>query len=88
MGVPLARQRIVQVSLNLLDYRRTSIPRLFDLVQSEAARQGVEVMRSELVGLAPREAFEGRSPESVGLTDFTPAKLLETYFEDPSARTR
>lgn len=82
MGVPLARQGIAQVSLNLLDYRRASIPRVFDLVRSEAARQGVEVMRSELVGLAPREAFEGRSPESVGLTDFTPAKLLDTHLPD------
>jgi len=88
MGVPLARRGIVQVSVNLLDYRRTSIPRVFDLVRSHAARQGVEIMRSELVGLAPREAFEGRSPESVGLTDVTSAKLLETYFEDPPARAR
>jgi hypothetical protein len=39
------------------------------------------VKQSELVGLAPREAFQGRSPESVGLFDFTPAKLLDTYLE-------
>lgn len=79
MGVPLAGRGIVQVSMNLLDYRRTSIARAFDLVRSEAAGRGVDVRRSELVGLAPREAFEGRSPESLGLTDFTPEKLLETH---------
>lgn len=79
MGVPLANRGIVQVSTNLLDYRRTSLPRVFDVVQREARRRGVAVARSELVGLAPREAFEGHSPESLGLTDFTPAKLLETH---------
>lgn len=79
MGVALAREGIVQVSLNLLDYRRTSLPRLFERVREEAARRGLSVRRSELVGLAPREAFEGASPESVGLTDFTPEKFLETH---------
>ena len=79
MGVPLARHGIVQVSLNLLDYRRTSLPRVFERVRSEAALRGISVRRSELVGLAPRDAFEGAAPESLALPDFTPAKLLETY---------
>lgn len=82
MGVPLAGRGIVQVSMNLLDYRRTSIARAFDLVRDEAAKLGVEVRRSEMVGLAPRDAFERRSPESVGLTDFTPEKLLETHLPE------
>ncbi|MBI3031023.1 MAG: glutamate formimidoyltransferase [Candidatus Rokubacteria bacterium] len=79
MGVPLARHGIVQVSLNLLDYRRTSLPRVFERVRSEATRRGIRVRRSELVGLAPRDAFEGAAPESLALPDFTDAKLLETY---------
>lgn len=88
MGLPLPSRGVVQVSMNLLDYRRASLPRAFDLVRSEAVRMGVAVGRSELVGLAPRDAFEGRSPESVGLPDFTPEKLLEHHLsEDPPART-
>ncbi len=79
MGVPLARRGIVQVSLNLLDYRTTSLPRAFERVSSQAARRGISIKRSELVGLAPRDAFEGTTPESLALPDFTPAKLLETY---------
>jgi hypothetical protein len=31
------------------------------------------------VGLAPRAAFAGRSPESVGLVDFDEAGYLESY---------
>ncbi|MFQ5521721.1 MAG: glutamate formiminotransferase, partial [Candidatus Methylomirabilia bacterium] len=79
MGVYLARERIVQVSMNLLSPTGTSIPRVFDLVRGEAERRGARVRRSELVGLAPLAAFEGRSPESVGLTGFTPEKLLESH---------
>lgn len=79
LGVPLARRGLVQVSMNLLDYRRTSLARAFDAVEAEASRRGVAVRRGELVGLAPRAAFEGRAPESVGLADFTPAKYLDTH---------
>ena len=79
MGVPLARHAITQVSLNLLDYGRTSLPKVFERVKSEAARRGISVRQSELVGLAPRDAFAGASPESLALPDFTPVKLLDTY---------
>ncbi len=79
MGVPLARHGIVQVSLNLLDYRTTSLPRAFERVSSQAAQRGISIKRSELVGLAPRDAFEGTTPESLALADFTLAKFLETH---------
>ena len=79
MGVPLPRRSLVQVAMNLIDYRRTSIARAFDAVRSEAARLGVAVRRGELVGLAPRAAFQGRTPEAVGLVDFTPEKYLDTH---------
>lgn len=79
MGFPLARRHAVQVSMNLLDYRVTSIARAFDAVSAEATRRGIAVTRGELVGLAPRAAFAGRSPASVGLADMTMAGYLETH---------
>jgi len=81
MGVRLASRGIAQVSLNLLDYRRTPIPLVFDCVVDEARRHRTGVSRSELVGLAPRAAFAGRAPESVGLETFTPELSLDTYLE-------
>jgi glutamate formiminotransferase len=46
--------------MNLTDYRVTSLQAAFDAVETEAARLGVEVERSEIVGLIPEEAaFEG-----------------------------
>jgi glutamate formiminotransferase / 5-formyltetrahydrofolate cyclo-ligase len=79
MGGRLERRGIAQVAMNLLDYRVTSLPQAFDAVRSEAARREVGVRRGELVGLAPRAAFAGRSPESVGLVDWSDAGYLESY---------
>jgi glutamate formiminotransferase len=46
--------------MNLTDYRVTPLHAAFDAVEREAARLGVEVGRSEIVGLIPEEAaFEG-----------------------------
>jgi len=79
IGVFLASHGQAQVSMNLLDPDRTPIPAVFDRVVEEAHRVGVGVARSELVGLAPSAAFAGRTPDSVGLPDFTRAQLLDTY---------
>jgi len=81
MGLPLARRDRVQVSMNLLDYRVTSLARAFDAVSREAGARGIAVARGELVGLAPRAAFEGRAPENVGLRDMGLAQYLETHLE-------
>lgn len=79
LGLALPSRGLVQVSMNLLDYRRTPIPAAFDAVRREAARRGIGVRRGELVGVAPAAAFAGRTPESVGLRDFAPDRLLETW---------
>ena len=79
LGVPLERRGFVQVSMNLLDYRRASIPRVFDAVAAEAARRGIAIARAELVGLAPRAAFEDRRPETVGLPGLPSSNYLDTY---------
>jgi len=79
MGVLLATRGVAQVSMNLLDYERTPIPAVFERVSDEAHRRGIAVSRSELVGVAPRAAFAGRAPASVGLADFGPELCLDTY---------
>jgi len=81
MGVPLAHAGLVQVSMNLLDYRVTSLARAFDAVRAEADTRGIAIERGELVGLSPRAAFAGRAPEGVGLGDMRPAQYLETHLD-------
>ena len=79
LGLPLASRGRVQVSMNLLDHRVTPIPAAYDRVAQAAARRGIAIERAELVGLAPRAAFAGRAPASVGLPEFTSAQELDVH---------
>jgi len=56
-GFMLEEQGLAQVSMNLLDYKKTSIYRVVETIRFEAARYGVEIDGCELVGMAPMEAF-------------------------------
>lgn len=77
LGVDLAEQGIVQVSMNLLDYVRTPIHRAYELVRVEAERHGVPIVGSEIVGLAPLDALIGVADFYLRLTGFTRAQVLE-----------
>jgi len=79
LGLRLASRGRVQVSMNLADYRKTPIPAAFDRVSAEARRLGSAIERAELVGLAPRAAFAGRDPASVGLEAFRPDHYLDVW---------
>lgn len=57
MGVLLEKYDITQVSINLTNYNITSLHTAFEEVKKEAARLGVEVNGSEIVGLVPLEAL-------------------------------
>jgi glutamate formiminotransferase len=46
-----------QVSMNLLDFRTTSLWQVWEAVRAEAAEDGVALAESELIGLAPVAAF-------------------------------
>jgi glutamate formiminotransferase len=77
MGINLADRGIVQVSINLTNYERTPIFRVFEAVAREAARYGVTVLESEIVGLVPAAALIGTAEHFLQLTSFTPDQILE-----------
>ena len=68
MGVTLADRGIVQVSMNLTNYEKTPILRVFEAVKREAERYGVNVLESEIVGLVPicRADRDGRILAATG----------------------
>jgi glutamate formiminotransferase len=78
MGVPLADQKLVQVSMNLLDWRATPPAAAFAAVAELAERAGARVEASEIVGLVPAGAMEGVDPADLRLRDFTPDLVLES----------
>ena len=56
-GFMLEDRGIVQVSMNLTNYQKTPIFRVFEMVKREAARYGVSILESEIVGLVPSAAL-------------------------------
>ena len=77
MGVRLEDRGIVQVSINLTNYEKTPIFRVFEAVKREAARYGVSVLESEIVGLVPGAALVDSAAYYLQLESFTRDQLLE-----------
>jgi len=57
MGVKLEARGQVQVSINMTNFEKTPLHRVFETVRSEAERHGVAVIGSEIVGLVPQAAL-------------------------------
>jgi glutamate formiminotransferase len=79
IGVPLKSRQIVQVSMNLTNFRETPVREVFDRVKAEAARYGVRVLESELIGLIPEEALKDVTPEDLMLRDFSEDRIIERH---------
>jgi len=77
MGVMLEERNVAQVSINMTDYKKTPLFRVFETVRSEAARYGVSVIGSEIVGLVPSQALIDTADHFLRLEDFDPAQILE-----------
>lgn len=77
LGVMLEDRGIVQVSMNLTDYTKTPVYRVFETVKMEAHRYGVNVLDSEVVGLVPQEALIDCASYYLQFGDFRNTQVLE-----------
>ncbi len=68
---------LAQVSMNLTDTDQTPIARVFELVRREAARHGVAVLSSEIIGLVPKKALEDAAGSLLQLENFDSSMILE-----------
>jgi glutamate formiminotransferase/glutamate formiminotransferase/formiminotetrahydrofolate cyclodeaminase len=78
IGVALSSRGMVQVAMNLTDYLVTPILTAFQIVKAEAAKRGIEVAGSELVGLVPQAALDHATAASLQLDRFDSSQVLET----------
>jgi glutamate formiminotransferase len=78
MGIALEDRGIVQVSMNLTNYEKTPISRVFEAVRREAARYGVSVVESEIVGLVPAAALLETAEYFLQIERFRKDQVLET----------
>jgi glutamate formiminotransferase len=77
LGLPLAHTGQVQVSMNLTDYRTTSMAEVFTAVDIEATRAGAAIASSEIIGLVPRDALEDLARVAPTFAERHRAAILE-----------
>ncbi len=82
IALALEAKQQVQVSMNLTDYRLTSIPTVFNMIVDLASQAGVEVIDAELVGPVPLEAFEAVLRDTLKLKSFDMHQIIENAILD------
>jgi glutamate formiminotransferase len=88
LGFDLPERGWVQVSMNLVDYRKTSPIQAYDAVASRAEAAGARVAGSELVGLVPRAACPPGFAKRVRLLSFDEDQVVETRLAKRRAAAR
>jgi glutamate formiminotransferase len=86
MGVLLASRNLAQVSMNLTDFETTPVHVVFETVKRQAARYGVCVAASELIGLIPRKALDMAAGVDLQWENLRPDSVLEQHIADVAAR--
>jgi len=86
IGIELKEKGIVQVSMNLTNYKKSPIFRVFETIKREAQRYGVPVLNSEIIGMIPLKAAIETMKWYLQLDDFDEErvienKILNTFFE-------
>lgn len=77
LGVMLEDRNIAQVSINMCNYEKTPLYRVFELVRAEAARYGVNIIGSEIIGLTPMGALIDTAEYYLKIENFSRAQVLE-----------
>lgn len=85
MGVMLTSRNVAQVSMNLTNFEKTPVHRVFETVRNEAARDGVSITGSEVIGLIPRLALEMAADHFLRIENFRPSMVLENRLAEAMA---
>ena len=77
LGLELPSRAMVQVSMNVEDWRAAPLHEIVARIEAEAAARGVEVEGSELVGLMPAGAAADATRAALRLGGFDASRVLE-----------
>ncbi|MEZ5360469.1 MAG: glutamate formimidoyltransferase [Candidatus Zixiibacteriota bacterium] len=77
LGFEIEDRHCVQVSMNLVNYKKTPVHRVLETIKCEAARYGVTVTTTEIVGLVPNEALVMAADYYLQLENFSNAQIFE-----------
>ncbi|HEP4326984.1 TPA: glutamate formimidoyltransferase [Streptococcus pyogenes] len=80
IGVMLEDRHIAQVSMNMVNFEKCSLYRTFETIKFEARRYGVNVIGSEVIGLAPAKVLIDVAEYYLQVEDFDyPKQVLENH---------
>lgn len=82
LGLALPLAGCVQVSMNVEDWEAAALHEIVERVAGEAARRGIAVIGSELVGLMPAGAAATAAGASLRIAGFDASRLLELRLLD------
>jgi len=77
IGLMIEEKGVAQVSINMTNFVETPLHRVFETVKSEAARYGVNVVGSEVIGLTPLQALVDTAAFYLRIDDFSRSQVLE-----------
>lgn len=77
MAVDLKDKEMVQISMNLTNYRVTNIPKVYEFIKEEALKRGIEIEGSEIVGLIPLGVLEGVAQYYLKYPQFSGRQVIE-----------
>ena len=82
VGVMLTERNIAQVSINLVQYEKTSIYTAQEMVKMEAKRYGVPVVGAEVIGLVPMKALIDCAEYYLQIENFDVNQVLESRLSE------
>ncbi|MBY0584828.1 glutamate formimidoyltransferase [Murdochiella massiliensis] len=78
IGLPLEERHQTQVSMNLVNYEKTAIYQAIEMIKSEAARYGVSVYGTEVIGMVPLQALVDSAAYYMQIENFRADQIIET----------
>lgn len=77
LGIMIEERNTAQVTINVCNFQEVPLHRVFEIVRSEAARFGVNIISSEIVGLTPMAALVDAAEFYLRLENFQGGQILE-----------
>jgi glutamate formiminotransferase len=88
MGLFLPELGIAQVSMNLVNFRATSMETVYGEIERRASEEfGIEILESELIGLMPEAAYSPGLEDKLKIRDFKPDMIVEVRLRSAIAKT-
>jgi len=78
IAVDLKEKGMVQVSMNMTNYKKSPLFRVFETIKREAERYGVPVVGTEIIGMVPMQAMLEVAQFYLQLDDFDMNRIIES----------